>query len=138
ASRWPNATIGPGLASLSVAGSSPAATRSSSARETAVSSTGSPDKESGMRRSGSGTGGRLDSRAPGRRQERAMSAIDELVQNNERYAESFDKGDLPLPPAKRLAVITCMDARLNVHKLLGLEDGDAHVIRNAGGVVTDD
>jgi carbonic anhydrase len=67
-----------------------------------------------------------------------MSAIDDVVRNNERYAESFGKGDLPLPPAKGLAVITCMDARLNVHKLLGLEDGDAHVIRNAGGVVTGD
>src|SRR3954447_2501190 len=67
-----------------------------------------------------------------------MSSIDQVIQNNQRYAEDFDKAGLPLPPAKKLAVISCMDARLNVHKLLGLEDGDAHVIRNAGGVVTDD
>jgi carbonic anhydrase len=67
-----------------------------------------------------------------------MSSIDQVVENNRRYAEDFDKAGLPLPPAKKLAVISCMDARLNVHKLLGLEDGDAHVIRNAGGVVTDD
>ena len=67
-----------------------------------------------------------------------MSATDELLANNESYAASFDKGDLPLPPAKKIAVVACMDARLNVHALLGLEVGDAHVIRNAGGVVTDD
>jgi carbonic anhydrase len=67
-----------------------------------------------------------------------MSATDELLANNERYAEGFDKGDLPLPPAKHVAVVACMDARLDVSKLLGLEEGDAHVIRNAGGVVTDD
>jgi carbonic anhydrase len=67
-----------------------------------------------------------------------MSATDELVANNEQYAASFEKGDLPLPPAKGLAVVTCMDARLDTHKILGLEEGDAHVIRNAGGVVTDD
>jgi carbonic anhydrase len=67
-----------------------------------------------------------------------VSAIDELLQNNRRYAEGFDKGDLPLPPARGLAVVACMDARLNVHELLGLATGDAHVIRNAGGVVTDD
>jgi carbonic anhydrase len=67
-----------------------------------------------------------------------MSVTDELLQNNERYAEGFDKGDLQLPPAKQLAVVACMDARLDVSKLLGLEEGDAHVIRNAGGVVTDD
>ena len=54
------------------------------------------------------------------------------------YAESFDKGDLPLPPGRNLAIVACMDARLDVHKLLGMEEGDAHVIRNAGGVVTDD
>ncbi len=68
----------------------------------------------------------------------AMSVTDELLQNNERYAESFDKGDLPLPPARGVAVVACMDARLDVHKILGLEEGDAHVIRNAGGVITDD
>jgi carbonic anhydrase len=70
--------------------------------------------------------------------ERAMSVTDELLANNDRYAEGFDKGDLPLPPAKQVAVVACMDARLDVGKLLGLEEGDAHVIRNAGGVVTDD
>jgi carbonic anhydrase len=67
-----------------------------------------------------------------------MSVIDELVRNAESYAADFDKGGLPLPPAKRVAVLACMDARLNPHALLGLEEGDAHVIRNAGGVVTDD
>jgi carbonic anhydrase len=67
-----------------------------------------------------------------------MSVTDELLQNAERYAESFDHGELPLPPAKAIAIVACMDARLDPHKLLGLEEGDAHVIRNAGGVVTDD
>ncbi len=67
-----------------------------------------------------------------------MSVTDELLQNNEVYAESFDKGDLPLPPAKSVAVVACMDARLNVYGMLGLQEGDAHVIRNAGGVITDD
>ena len=67
-----------------------------------------------------------------------MSVTDELLRNNEAYASGFGKGDLPLPPAKGLAVVACMDARLDVHKILGLEEGDAHVIRNAGGVVTDD
>jgi carbonic anhydrase len=67
-----------------------------------------------------------------------MSVTDELLQNNEAYAESFDKGDLPLPPAKGVAVVACMDARLNVYGMLGLHEGDAHVIRNAGGVITDD
>jgi carbonic anhydrase len=67
-----------------------------------------------------------------------MGAIDELVENAERYAEGFDKGALPLPPAKGVAIIACMDARLNPHALLGLREGDAHVIRNAGGVVTHD
>ena len=67
-----------------------------------------------------------------------MSATDDLLANNERYAESFDKADLPLPPAKGVAVVACMDARLLPTKVLGLEEGDAHVIRNAGGVVTDD
>jgi len=67
-----------------------------------------------------------------------MSVTDELLQNNEAYAESFDKGDLPLPPAKGVAVVACMDARLNVHGMLGLQEGDAHVISNAGGVITDD
>jgi carbonic anhydrase len=67
-----------------------------------------------------------------------MSVTDELLKNAERYAESFDKGDLPLPPGKKIAVVACMDARLNPYGLLGLQEGDAHVIRNAGGVVTDD
>ena len=67
-----------------------------------------------------------------------MSATDELVRNNESYAGTFKKGDLPLPPASHVAVVACMDARLDVHKILGLQEGDAHVIRNAGGAVTDD
>ena len=67
-----------------------------------------------------------------------MSATDELLRNAESYAASFDKGDLPLPPARKLAVLACMDARLNPYALLGLQEGDAHIIRNAGGVVTDD
>ena len=67
-----------------------------------------------------------------------MSTTDELLRNNQSYAGSFKKGDLPLPPAKQLAVVACMDARLDVHRILGLEEGDAHVIRNAGGVITED
>ena len=67
-----------------------------------------------------------------------MSVTDELLHNAERYAATFDKGDLPLPPAKHVAVVACMDARLNVYGVLGLSEGDAHVIRNAGGVATDD
>jgi carbonic anhydrase len=67
-----------------------------------------------------------------------MSATDELLRNNERYAESFDKGYLPVPPAKQIAIVTCMDARLSPYVMLGLSEGDAHVIRNAGGVITDD
>jgi carbonic anhydrase len=67
-----------------------------------------------------------------------MPTIDELVDNAEEYAEHFDRSDLPLPPAKRIAVVACMDARLNPYGLLGLREGDAHVIRNAGGVITDD
>ena len=67
-----------------------------------------------------------------------MSQIDELVANNEAYAERFDKADLPLPPARKIAIIACMDARVSPYALLGLREGDAHVIRNAGGVVTDD
>ena len=67
-----------------------------------------------------------------------MSVTEELLQNNAAYAESFEKGDLPLPPCKGVAVVACMDARLDVHKILGLEEGDAHIIRNAGGVITDD
>ena len=67
-----------------------------------------------------------------------MSVTDELLQNNERYAASFVNGDLPPPPAKGVAIVACMDARLDVYGMLGLEEGDAHVIRNAGGVITDD
>jgi carbonic anhydrase len=67
-----------------------------------------------------------------------MSNTDELLKNNEAYAANFDLADLPLPPAKKVAVLACMDARVNVYGALGLNEGDAHVIRNAGGVVTDD
>jgi carbonic anhydrase len=66
-----------------------------------------------------------------------MSVTDELLTNNARYAESFT-GPLPLPPAKHIAVVACMDARLDVYRVLGLNEGEAHVIRNAGGVVTED
>jgi carbonic anhydrase len=67
-----------------------------------------------------------------------VSTTDELLRNAEGYAARFDKGDLPLAPARKVAVVACMDARLNPYGLLGLQEGDAHVIRNAGGVVTDD
>ena len=67
-----------------------------------------------------------------------MSTTDELLRNAQTYADSFNKGDLPLPPARKVAVLACMDARLNPYGILGLQEGDAHVIRNAGGVVTDD
>jgi carbonic anhydrase len=67
-----------------------------------------------------------------------MSVTDELVDNARSYTDRFDKGDLPLPPGRKVAVLACMDARLNPYGLLGLSEGDAHVIRNAGGVVTDD
>ena len=67
-----------------------------------------------------------------------MSVTDDLLRNNEAYADGFAKGDLPLPPAKKIAVVACMDARLIPTRVLGLDEGDAHVIRNAGGVVTDD
>jgi carbonic anhydrase len=67
-----------------------------------------------------------------------MSVTDELLVNAERYASTFDKGALPLPPARQVAVVACMDARLNPYGLLGLAEGDAHVIRNAGGVITAD
>jgi carbonic anhydrase len=66
-----------------------------------------------------------------------MTATDALLANNEKYAASF-VGPLPLPPAKGVAILACMDARLHVYEVLGLQEGDAHVIRNAGGVVTDD
>ena len=67
-----------------------------------------------------------------------MTITEELLANAERYAETFDHGGLAMPPAKRVAVLACMDARINPYGLLGLSEGDAHVIRNAGGVVTDD
>jgi carbonic anhydrase len=67
-----------------------------------------------------------------------MTVTDELLGNAERYAARFDKGGLPMPPATHVAVVACMDARLNPYGLLGLAEGDAHVIRNAGGVVTED
>ena len=67
-----------------------------------------------------------------------MSARDELLSANEAYASGFSKGDLPMPPGRRFAVVTCMDARLDPAKFLGLDEGDAHVIRNAGGLVGDD
>jgi carbonic anhydrase len=67
-----------------------------------------------------------------------VSATDELLRNAEAYAANFDNGHLPLPPAKKIAVLACMDARVNPYGILGLKDGDAHIIRNAGGVVTDD
>jgi carbonic anhydrase len=66
-----------------------------------------------------------------------MSVTDAYLENNARYAESFS-GPLPLPPSKQVAVLACMDARLDVYRILGLAEGEAHVIRNAGGVVTDD
>jgi carbonic anhydrase len=67
-----------------------------------------------------------------------MTQTDRLLRNNEAYAASFDKGDLPAAPARKVAVLTCMDARIDPARALGLEQGDAHVIRNAGGLVTDD
>ena len=67
-----------------------------------------------------------------------MSATNEFLEANRTYASTFAKGDKPLPPAKKVAVVACMDARIETGRLLGLEEGDAHVIRNAGGVVTDD
>ena len=66
-----------------------------------------------------------------------MSVTDALLANNATYAETFE-GPLPLPPARKLAVVACMDARINVYAVLGLEEGESHVIRNAGGVITDD
>jgi carbonic anhydrase len=67
-----------------------------------------------------------------------MSTTDDVLRNAEQYAARFDKGDLPRPPGRKLAVVACMDARLIPTKVLGLQEGEAHVIRNAGGVVTDD
>ncbi|MCW2613202.1 MAG: carbonic anhydrase [Frankiales bacterium] len=67
-----------------------------------------------------------------------MSVTDQLLSNAAAYAETFDKAGLPMPPARQIAIVACMDARLNPYGLLGLSEGDAHVIRNAGGVVTQD
>jgi carbonic anhydrase len=67
-----------------------------------------------------------------------MSTIDEVIKSNQAYAQQFNQGGLAMPPAKKLAVVACMDARLPVEQFLGLNNGDAHVIRNAGGIVTED
>ena len=67
-----------------------------------------------------------------------MSATDDLLRNAEAYAQDFDKGDLPMPPARKVAIVACMDARLSPFALFGLDVGDAHVIRNAGGIISDD
>jgi carbonic anhydrase len=75
---------------------------------------------------------------PGTNERNSVSSTDELLQNNARYAEKYSKGDLPIPPRLGVAVVACMDARLDVSRALGLEEGDAHVIRNAGGVVSED
>ena len=67
-----------------------------------------------------------------------MTVTDELLEAAKSYAAGFDKGGLPMPPGRKIAIVACMDARLNPYGLLGLQEGDAHVIRNAGGVITDD
>ena len=67
-----------------------------------------------------------------------MSTTDELLKANQDYAAQFDKGDLPMPPSRKVAIVACMDARLDVYRMLGLSEGEAHVIRNAGGIVSDD
>jgi len=67
-----------------------------------------------------------------------MTVVDEFLNANQSYVSSFTKGDLPMPPARKVAVLACMDARLDPARVLGLEEGDAHVIRNAGGVASDD
>ncbi|MFQ5616715.1 MAG: beta-class carbonic anhydrase [Anaerolineales bacterium] len=67
-----------------------------------------------------------------------MSVIEEVLKANESYAQNFTLGDLPMPPGRKLAVVACMDARVTVEELLGLKTGDAHIIRNAGGIVTED
>jgi len=67
-----------------------------------------------------------------------MSATDEFLINNQAYAIRFDSGHLPTPPRKKVAVVTCMDSRMDIFAMLGLSNGEAHIIRNAGGVVTDD
>lgn len=67
-----------------------------------------------------------------------MPVSDELVENANAYAARFDKGDLPMPPGRHVAIVACMDARVNPYGIFGLSEGDAHVIRNAGGAITDD
>ena len=67
-----------------------------------------------------------------------MSTTDELLHANERYAQNFNLGHLPMPPARKLAVLACMDARLTIEQILGLKTGEGHIIRNAGGIATDD
>ena len=67
-----------------------------------------------------------------------MSVLEDVRSANESYVAGFEKGDLPMPPGRRFAVLTCMDARIDPARALGLEEGDAHVIRNAGGIATDD
>jgi carbonic anhydrase len=67
-----------------------------------------------------------------------MSVIDELIENNKRHVERFDRAGIPTAPTRHLAIVACMDARMNLYGILGLDVGDAHIIRNAGGVVTDD
>ena len=67
-----------------------------------------------------------------------MTQTEQLLRNNEAAAKTFKKGHLTVPPSRKIAVLACMDARLDIHKILGLEEGEAHVIRNAGGVVTED
>src|SRR5262247_252844 len=67
-----------------------------------------------------------------------MSVTEETLKANEAYAQSFNLGHLPMPPGRKLAIVACMDARLTVEQVLGLNTGDAHIIRNAGGIVTED
>ena len=67
-----------------------------------------------------------------------MSVIDEFLANNQEYVKSFRSGSLPMPPAKKIALVVCMDARMDTFSMLGMKHGDAHIIRNAGGIVTDD
>ena len=80
----------------------------------------------------------VDFRLTVHREEPSVTTTDDLLQNSKGYTAAFDKGSLPLPPAKGVAVLACMDARVNPYGILGLAEGDAHVIRNAGGAVTDD
>lgn len=67
-----------------------------------------------------------------------MATIDEVLKANEEYARTFSSGSLPMPPGRKFAVVACMDARLVISKMLGLREGEAHVIRNAGGIIDDD